>query len=509
MWCRRSHVVPALVVVALIGGAASRAVAGNPFPSPASLRPQVEFWKNIFAVYSKNQVVIHDSEHLDRVYTVLDYRDELASGVSEIVVDIRRRKETESEKARIRTLLLRLHAAGNRTDGLTKEERRIRALFDGESSRQRFARAAEAGRIRDQRGLKERFGEGISISRRYLPEMEAIFREEGVPVGLTRLPLVESCFDLTAYSKVGAAGIWQFMPATGRRYMQIGGVVDERRDPIRATRGAARYLKQNERLLGSWPLAITAYNHGEGGVLRAVRQTGTSDIGRIVREYRGPRFGFASRNFYAEFVAALEVERDHRTHFGELTFEAPVRTDEVRLGHAVAGKVAAQCAGASTVELAVLNPAVDGAVFHRNGNIPAGYVLRVPHGGAKAFEQRLAGVPASRRVITPPRAATHRVAGGQTLSHIAHRYGVSVSSLQRANRLRGTTIRVGQVLSIPSSGGRAARPQAVARTHKVQHGQTLSHLARRYRVSVRDIQRVNELRGTRVRAGQVLAIPAS
>src|SRR5262245_20063059 len=135
--------------------------------------------------------------------------------------------------------------------------------------------------------------------------METIFEREGLPVALTRLPLVESCFNVRAYSKVGAAGIWQFMPSTGRYYLRIDNAVDERRDPVTATVAAATHLKGNYEVLHSWPLAITAYNYCRAGMANAVSTVGSSDIVDIIQHYHGPAFKFASRNFYAEFLAAL------------------------------------------------------------------------------------------------------------------------------------------------------------------------------------------------------------
>jgi membrane-bound lytic murein transglycosylase D len=152
----------------------------------------------------------------------------------------------------------------------------------------------------------------------YLPAMQAILRQHGVPEELAHLTLVESCFNLEAYSKVGAAGVWQFMPSTGRQYMTVDGAIDERRDPLRSTQAAAEHLRGDYEVLGTWPLAITAYNHGRGGMARAVRTVGTTDFGEISSNYRGPAFGFASRNFYPEFLAALEVVARSEDHFGEV-----------------------------------------------------------------------------------------------------------------------------------------------------------------------------------------------
>jgi membrane-bound lytic murein transglycosylase D len=470
----RSLVLTLLILLAGAGGARA---ASSEFPFPPALRSQVGFWKKIFAVYSEHQIVIHDSEHLGRVYSVLDFRERAAAGESPIVLEQLERAGAAAERERVRALLVGLDARQGNDGGLSEEERRIWNLFAKDKNPRKFSDAADPTRIRAQHGLKERFGEGVRVSRRYLPEMEEVFRRDGLPVELTRLPLIESCFDLDAYSKVGAAGIWQFMPSTARNYLRIGGVLDERRDPLRATRGAALHLKENYEALGTWPLAITAYNHGRAGVRRAVRETGTTDIARIVRRYRGPLFGFASRNFYAEFLAAVEVEAAHREYFGELPADTPFTGDEVLLEDALAGRVAARCADIPPEELAVLNPAVDRGVFNGRGNLPRGYRLRIPPGSAGQFERRLAeiggearvvatsssgksaGRTASRRLAGAGRDATsarqasyrtHRVGKGQTLSHIARRYRVSVARLKTANSLRGTSVKAGQILKIPT-----------------------------------------------------------
>ena len=476
----RRRAVIAAIIVSLGLSHAARVYAGDAdFPVPASLRVAVNFWKHVFGRYSEHQIVIHDTEHLGRIYSVLDYRNRAAGGESAITLEQAERAGMANEKGRIRELLLGLDARAGNDVGLSEEERRIWDLVVKGSNPGKFAAAADPSRIRAQRGLRERFAQGVRISRRYLPEMEGIFRAEGVPVELTRLPLVESCFNIDAYSKVGAAGIWQFMRATGRVYMRIDGVLDERRDPLRATRGAAHHLRENFEMLGSWPLAITAYNHGRAGVARAVSDTGTTDIGTIVHRYHGPLFGFASRNFYAEFIAARAVEGAYEQYFGALEFDAPFRGDEVRLDHALAGKVAASCASTSSEELAALNPAVDGAVFVGHGNIPRGYVLRVPPGAAGSFAQHLAQVAADVRAL-PER---------------------QVRPTHTARRSRGATRSTGEPTRTASADG-------PVRTHRVGKGQTLSHIAKQYRVSVKRLKGFNSLRSSAVKPGQILRIPA-
>ena len=144
-----------------------------------------------------------------------------------------------------------------------------------------------------------------------------------MPIELTRLPHIESSFENRALSKVGAAGIWQIMPATGRLYLRVNRDVDERLHVRTATMAAAQILRENYEKLGTWPLAITAYNHGANGMKRAVDTVGTTDFGVIVQRYRGPLFGFASQNFYAEFLAALDVSQNYKQYFGDLLFAEP------------------------------------------------------------------------------------------------------------------------------------------------------------------------------------------
>jgi membrane-bound lytic murein transglycosylase D len=435
------------------------------FARPAALEPQVRFWRDVFGSYSRYQVVVHDTVDLDKIYSVLDFRS--SDDLGPIALDQLIREETDNELARLRRILRRLDEAGPKPTDLSAEEQRVFDLFRSDTSRTKFRDAADDKRLRSQRGLREKFAEGLRIAHRYLPEMERIFRDEGLPVELTRLPFVESCFNVEAYSKVGAAGIWQFMPATGRIYaMDVNGLVDERRDPIASTRGAARFLRHNyEQLEESWPLAITAYNHGPAGVRRAIENTGTTDIAEIVDRYHGPAFGFASRNFYAEFLAALDVDRHRDVYFGEMSVEKPEATRLIPLERPVGIEVAARLAGTDRDTVAALNPALMECVVGGRRAIPAGYALRVPATHPSGLEERLVeaaaseprvtrvSIPArsSRRPATRTAATTtaHRVGHGDTLSEIAQRYRVSVASLRTANRIKGKEIRPGQVLKIP------------------------------------------------------------
>src|SRR6516165_1452248 len=162
----------------------------------------------------------------------------------------------------------------------------------------------------------------LSTPENLTPYAKQIFEKQGIPSEIALLPFVESSFENRALSSAGAAGIWQFTRGTGRLYMNVNKKVDERLDPAKATRAAARLLMENYNALGNWPLAITAYNHGRAGMVRAQNEVG-SEITKVISDYKSPSFGYASMNFYSEFLAAVEVYSNYEQYFGQLTLETP------------------------------------------------------------------------------------------------------------------------------------------------------------------------------------------
>ncbi len=409
----------AAAVAALIAAAPGAArsewnppATSGAFEVPGGLRPAVDFWKKIFTRYGTGEAVIHHAFDLSAIYATVDCRD--------------LRDHPRGERLRKARIAAEIARVRRRHPGLREDD------------------------IHVQYGIRDRFERGLIVSHRYLPEIERIFREEGLPIQLTRLPFVESSFNVNAVSKAGASGIWQFMPSTGRLYMRVGTAVDERNDPIIASRGAARLLRHNFEVTGRWSLALTAYNHGLGGVMRAVRRTGSRNIVDIIRNYREASFGFASRNFYAEFLAALEVDRDYRKHFGPLDFDRPFVHDEIRLqAPMLAGDLVR--AGMSREELETYNPSLTSAALSGRVAIPSGSALRVPLGRGERVVTALGGMaPARMRASTETRIERHRVLRGETLRSVASRYGVSRRSLARANGLSTRAkLRRGQVLRVP------------------------------------------------------------
>jgi membrane-bound lytic murein transglycosylase D len=368
------------------------------FPLLPGLEKPVEFWKRIFTEYSLSQLVFFDPMDMSTIYEVID----------------------------------------------VGEENRSREYIDSEKARIAAAHGVDVERVKAQRGIRERTMAGLKRSGRYLAQMQQIFNERGLPVELTYLPLVESSYDSTARSHAGAIGMWQFMPRTGKEYLRVTRHLDERRDPLESTRAAASYLKQAHELLGNWPLAITSYNYGRGGMARAVEEIGSDNLVHVIEKYVHPYFGFAPKNFYAEFLVAVDIGKNVQRYFPGLELDAPVtlRETEVRQNSSLSS--IARSAGLTQTQLLGWNPALSA----RTRVVPAGYRVKVPVDVKSAPVLQVV----ADRSPEPERKQTvrHRVKRGETLVQIARRYGASVDRILKANGLRNSRlVRTGTTLLIP------------------------------------------------------------
>lgn len=282
------------------------------FPRPASIEPNIKFWVNVFAYYSVRDFVVHDKDDIWKIYQVLH-----VPGDGDPT-----REDVDWANTYLKTkyadILNRL-AVGN--PPATSEEQQVANLFKGERS-PNYAAAAQ--NLRVQQGMAEEFRDSLVRAQLYLPRIQDVFHSFGLPLELALLPTVESGFHRYARSKCGATGLWQFTRSTGKEYMTVNGWHDDRLDPARETEAAAQLLLHNHDLLGSWPLAITAYNYGTGGMMQAVEATGGGDYCEILRRWDGPHFGFASKNYYSEFLAALQVYQYREAYFPGIGQEEPV-----------------------------------------------------------------------------------------------------------------------------------------------------------------------------------------
>jgi membrane-bound lytic murein transglycosylase D len=428
----------------------------DPFAHPPELERDVRFWIRVYTEVTTDQGLLHDDWNLGLVYEVL--RFDPASSPAQ------REKRVGDAKAHY-AAMLRQFAAGE-TDDLSPHEKRILHAFGDKATPKDFRDAIE--RIRFQLGQADRFHEGLIRAAVLEKQIAATLMQHGVPAEIAALPHVESSFNFAAYSKVGAAGLWQFMPSTAKRFMRVDGVVDERLDPRSATEAAANLMLYNYRLLGTWPLAVTAYNHGPGGLRRAQEELGSSDIAVIVKRYQGATFGFASRNFYVSFLAALEVDRNAEKYFGPITHLPDTDSTPVELPDYIAVEALAKAFKVDLGALRVLNPALRPPIWNGSRFVPRGYELRLP--GTPPQAEIAAGwarLEPAQRYLAQRNDGSHKMRRGETLAGIAAVSGVSLPRLLAANGWaadhtvgRGETVRI--PLPLSRAEGAGAAPVIVA-----------------------------------------------
>lgn len=362
---------------------AAPAYASNPALPSQGLEQRVDFWKKVYAQYGADDVIIHDRIYVNLIYDVATAATQ-SDKISDTQTTLREIKaslvnpETPVTLSPAATSILKSISG----QGLTLTASLVDDLLDN---------------VHTQMGIKERFRDGVIRSGRYVDKFREVMASQGVPAELALLPLVESSFQ-NAKSKAGAVGVWQFTSGTGKLYMHISSKVDDRLDPVKSSEAAAHLLRDNYNALGAWPLAITAYNHGRGGMLNAQRQYG-SDLPTIIDGYRGPVFGYASMNFYSEFLAAVEVWENYPQYFGELTLDKPDSPPNV---------------GPTMIATA-----------------------------APRAEMRAAPKPAPATA-----AAKYKVQNGDTLWDIAKKFGTSIGDLMNRNKLNNPAIYAGQILLV-------------------------------------------------------------
>ena len=343
--------------------------------------------------------------------------------------------------------------------------------------------------------IRDRIQRALDRFYPYEPLIERIFAEFGLPHDLVYLSLVESGFNPLAYSRARASGPWQFMKSTGRMYgLKVNWYVDERRDPMKSTVAAAHHLRDLYDQFGSWPLALAAYNAGAGKISRAIQKTGTRDFWRIARTRSIRR---ETREYVPKFMATTIIATNP-DHFGfRVSSQAVHQYEEVHFNKSVHLRSLAKEAGIPFEELRRLNPELRRSVIPPD---KGGYDVKVPVGMGFSVER----IRSRLEPWVPPRPqfTWYRVRRGDSLSVIAHRFGISVKALKRLNNLSGNLIRVGKRLRV--SGENPGRKDV--RWYRVRRGDSLWSIAKRFRVSVRKLKTLNDLRSSLIRTGRMLMI---
>ena len=390
--------------------------------------------------------------------------------------------------------------------------------------------------------------EMLGLSLYYMPIFEQALEQEGLPLELKYLPVIESALNPDAVSRVGATGLWQFMLSTAKGLgLEVNSLVDERRDPIRSSELAAKYLKQLYEIYGDWSLAIASYNCGPGNVNKALRRAGGGKQDFWDIYYYLPK---ETRGYVPAFIAANYVMTYHNDHnIGNALAKRPVLTDTIHITQRVHFDQISEVLGIPVEELRVLNPQ------YRRDEIPGDirpYALTLPskqvysyivsedsivnHNSAK-YARRTTAVPGGEISDSETQLVVkyHKVKRGETLSIIARRYGVSVSTLKKWNGLRSSRLKTGQRLRINTYQRVAKKeePETVqeelaenkveqpvekpnttvqqsvdvdTKYHTVRRGETLGLIAERYGVTVSRLKDWNDLRTNKIFVGQRLKV---
>jgi membrane-bound lytic murein transglycosylase D len=508
--------------------AAASLVRADSVPRPEGIKQDVEFWIRVYTEVTTNEGFLHDERNLSVVYDTVKFSAGGSSRERQRLVDERRDRHIDA----LRRIIAALPTEAGR-EALSAEDKRILALWGPNTSAILLKEATQ--RIRFQLGQADRFKEGLIRSSSWETHIAETFANQGLPKELAVLPHVESSFNAAAYSKVGAAGLWQFMRSTGRRYMRVDDAVDERLDPYRSTEAAAQLLAYNYRVLGSWPLALTAYNHGAAGMRRAKESVGTDDFVKINRTYNSRTFGFASRNFYPSFLAALTIDENPEKYFGQFERRPEQKFREVTMPAYVRLATLERALGIDRERLRVLNPGWRPTIFNGTRLIPRGYRLRLPADSAEKWtsEMLASRLPSNELYAGQVVARSHRVRRGETLAAIAARHGMTAARLAEMNGISPSAqLRAGRRLNLPEqlprllAAANAAPPTPAATSpspenataasapaddfYVVRRGDSLQVIAARVRVPEAHLLAMNSLKDPdRLYEGQRLRIAGS
>ena len=333
---------------------------------------------------------------------------------------------------------------------------------------------------------------GLERAGRYDDMIRRVLKEEGVPQDLMYLAQAESAFQPQAVSRAGARGIWQFMPYRGEEYdLERNYWIDERSDPEKATRAAARHMRDLYKMFGDWYLVMAAYNSGPMNVARAIEHTGYADFWELQKRHALPK---ETENYVPIIIAMALVAKAPALYGVHVDPEKPAKVETIKLQHPIDLHLVADASGADLADLRLLNPELLRTV---TPNQP-GFELKVPAEVLARFEENILQVPEDKWTNW----RLHTVESGETLSDIARHFGVTVPAIELANHLQGhATVPSGFLLDVPTTP-----PVAKLVHYRVQRGDTLEGIADRFDVTVAELKRWNHISNGHVTRGARLRI---
>ncbi len=339
------------------------------FSIPNEINQRVGFWFDIYSKYSQDQHIVHHREYPWIIFDIIN--------VSHLSNENQKKSYIQKRYKKVKSEIRKLSKLRSFTN-ISKGQAYILNQLSKHPTNNKTLLKRLSKKIRIQSGRLESFKKGLTISSSYLPEMENIFSKKGLPSELTRLPLVESGFDINATSKVGAKGIWQIMPFLGKRFLALTLDHDERISPFKSTELAANILKENHMILWrKWPLALSAYNHGPTEVRKAIKKLKTKNISKIINNYRSKRYNFASANFYPCFLAALYIEKYKDSIFNYIPTRKAIKGNFIKPSTSLSFSELSKTFGFSSKKLVKHNP--DLYYFYKNRKlIPSGIRVFIP-----------------------------------------------------------------------------------------------------------------------------------
>ncbi len=481
------------------------------FPCPDEIRRRVDFWIAVFSAWSNTDAVLHDTNTPSRVFEVI-YD---GGSCQEPAVKSKRKKL----KADLQALANNLRS-GRGPQG--ENQRKLSLLFSPLTA-EPVSETAE--NLRCQLGVKDQFEEALANFQRYSPMTSRIIKEAGMPKDLVYLPFVESSYRPDAYSKAGAAGMWQIMPGTARSLgMDLNATVDERLDPEAATRAAMQYFKKAKKSLTEKakqtlpnisaaqinPFIVTSYNYGVNGMRRAIDEVGPYYY-KVLNEYKSPAFQVAVKNFYASFLAARHLAINAEQYFGNIKGLKPIKQQTLILQNAVSIERIKEQFDLTEADLKPLNLGLTRFAWNNWRLIPAGYRLRLPFDNDK-WERQIASLRALPPEPQSKNKTIYRVRRGDTACGIANAFAVKCRDLIDANSLgRKAIVQLGQRLVVP---GRSTGKNSTAGVRKgeytVKRGDTACTVASRLSVPCKELIRLNKLgRQGKILVGQKLRVPGT
>lgn len=445
---------------------------GDTFPCPPEIQRRVDFWVMVFRKWNTNQVIFHDTNRPERVYSVKKTKFTCSRKKAA--------KSVERERSRIKNGLLGVAKKLTQAEPkYSKDEKELLALFPTKNAKE-VKRAAY--NVRCQQGNRDRFLEALKRYEFYKDHILQVLRDADLSEDILYLPFVESAYNPRAYSRVGAAGLWQIMPRTARTLgLQLSATIDERFDPEAATRAAARYLRRSTDKLTAKakeevpsvtrsqinPFVITSYNYGVSGMWRAIDRMGPDYIA-VLKKYKSPGFRTAVRNFYSSFLAARYVAQNAQRYFGDISVDNEFRYSVVVLKQSTSAQRVSKVFGVPGDELRKLNPALTRNVWKGWRLIPDGYSLHLPY-RKDQWQKQVARLDRLKPESPLLSGNQYVVVRGDTACEIARVHRIGCRDLIQLNNLgRRALIRVGQKLEIPAKAGTATTVASKKPEPKVQ-----------------------------------------